>query len=127
MSTWVQGGPDTSTNKVPNASPTTASASSDLYGHAVLNACEQIKSRMKPVAKKGMLSTFAKLASACYFQRIDMSAHGFYATHVIGFDWSIGKGTPFNWFTWNLVVTNNRIDVERGSIIFVFTNAGNWW
>ena len=86
MSTWVQGGPDTSTNKVPNASPTVASTSSDLYGQAVLNEDEQIKSRMKLVAKKGTLSSFAKLASACYFQRIDLSAHGFYATPVGGFD-----------------------------------------
>ena len=82
---------------------------------------------MKPVAEKGTLSSFVKLASACYFQRIDLSSHGFYATLVIGFDWSIGKGTPFNWFTWNLVVTSSKIDVERGSIIFVFTDVGNWW
>ena len=55
---------ETSTYKVPKASPTAASASSDLYGQAVLNACEEIKSRMKHVAEKGMFSSFAKLASA---------------------------------------------------------------
>ena len=51
-------------HQVPNASPTAASASSDLYGQAVLNACEEIKSRMKPVAEKGTFSSVAKLASA---------------------------------------------------------------
>ncbi|KAK6937928.1 Aldehyde oxidase/xanthine dehydrogenase, second molybdopterin binding domain [Dillenia turbinata] len=33
-------------NRVPNASSTTASASSDMYGAAVLDACEQIKARI---------------------------------------------------------------------------------
>ena len=55
---------ETSTDKVPKASPTTASARSDLYGQAVLNACEEIKSRMKTVAEKGMFSLVAKLTSA---------------------------------------------------------------
>ena len=57
----------------------------------------------------------------------DLSAHGFYATPDIVFDWSIGKGKPFNWFTWKWVVTSNMIEVERGSIRFVFTDIGIWW
>ena len=117
-------------HKVPKASPTTASARSDLYGQAVLNACEEIKSRMKTVAEKGTFSSVAKLASAWYFQRIDLSAHGFYATPDIVFVWSIGKGKPFNqrkWFTWKWVVTSTMTEVERGSIRFVFTDVGIWW
>ena len=82
---------------------------------------------MKPMAEMGTFSSFAKLASACYFQRIDLSAHGFYATPGIVFDWSIGKGKSFNWLTWKLVVTSSMIDVERGIIIFVFTDVGIWW
>lgn len=39
---------ETSTDKVPNASPTAASASSDMYGGAVLDACEQIAKRLAP-------------------------------------------------------------------------------
>ncbi|RWR75998.1 xanthine dehydrogenase 1 isoform X1 [Cinnamomum micranthum f. kanehirae] len=54
---------DTSTDKVPNASPTAASASSDMYGGAVLDACEQINSRMKPVASKRENLSFAEWAS----------------------------------------------------------------
>ena len=45
-------------------SPTAASTRSDLYGQAVLNACEEIKSRMKTVAEKGTFSSVEKLASA---------------------------------------------------------------
>ncbi|CAD5321710.1 unnamed protein product [Arabidopsis thaliana] len=37
---------------VPNASPTAASASSDMYGAAVLDAVEQIIAKLEPVASK---------------------------------------------------------------------------
>jgi xanthine dehydrogenase/oxidase len=50
-----------SPNQVPNTSPTAASASSDLYGAAVLDACEQIKARMEPVALKHNFSSFAEV------------------------------------------------------------------
>ncbi|KAL1546681.1 xylitol dehydrogenase [Salvia divinorum] len=86
---------ETSTDKVPNASPTAASASSDIYGAAVLDACEQIKARMEPIASKHNFVSFAELVSACYMERIDLSAHGFYKTPDIGFDWGVGKGNPF--------------------------------
>ncbi|KAG2539901.1 hypothetical protein PVAP13_9NG506500 [Panicum virgatum] len=51
---------ETSTDKVPNASPTAASASSDLYGAAVLDACQQIKARMEPIASRGTHNSFAE-------------------------------------------------------------------
>lgn len=47
--------------QVPNASPTAASASSDLYGAAVLDACEQIKARMEPIASRGTHNSFAEV------------------------------------------------------------------
>ncbi len=43
---------ETSTDKVPNASPTAASASSDMYGGAVLDACNQINARLQPFREK---------------------------------------------------------------------------
>ncbi|KAJ0083313.1 hypothetical protein Patl1_29745 [Pistacia atlantica] len=55
---------ETSTDRVPNASPTAASASSDMYGAAVLDACEQIKARMEPIASKNNFSSFAELSNA---------------------------------------------------------------
>ncbi|ONL99114.1 Xanthine dehydrogenase 1 [Zea mays] len=105
---------ETSTDKVPNASPTAASASSDLYGAAVLDACQQIKVRMEPIASKGTHNSFAELAQACYMERVDLSAHGFYATPNIGFDWTIGKGTPFNYFTYGAAFAEVEIDTLTG-------------
>lgn len=50
---------ETATDKVPNSSPTAASASADMYGGAVLDACQQIKKRMDPIAAAGNHATFA--------------------------------------------------------------------
>ncbi|XP_073104161.1 xanthine dehydrogenase isoform X2 [Elaeis guineensis] len=55
---------ETSTDKIPNASPTAASASSDMYGAAVLDACEQIKARMQPIANRHKHSSFAEIEGA---------------------------------------------------------------
>jgi imidazolonepropionase-like amidohydrolase len=40
----------TSTDKVPNTSPTAASSGADLNGAAVRNACEILRERLRPVA-----------------------------------------------------------------------------
>ncbi|KAJ3673000.1 hypothetical protein LUZ60_006374 [Juncus effusus] len=105
---------ETSTDKVPNASPTAASASSDMYGAAVLNACEQIMERMKPIACKNSHKSFAELVQMCYFERIDLSAHGFYVTPNIGFDLKTGKGNPFNYYTYGAAFAEVEIDALTG-------------
>ncbi|KAG8389014.1 hypothetical protein BUALT_Bualt02G0185300 [Buddleja alternifolia] len=105
---------ETSTDKVPNASPTAASASSDIYGAAVLDACEQIKARMDPIASKRNFGSFAELAIACYMERVDLSAHGFFKTPDIGFDWETGKGVPFRYFTYGAAFAEVEIDTLVG-------------
>lgn len=52
---------ETATDKVPNSSPTAASASADMYGGAVLDACQQIKARMAPIAATRNFSSFAEV------------------------------------------------------------------
>ncbi|KAK1313897.1 Xanthine dehydrogenase 1 [Acorus calamus] len=105
---------ETSTDKVPNASPTAASASSDMYGAAVVDACEQIKARMEPIASKHKHKSFAELVAACYMERIDLSAHGFYITPDIGFDWKSAKGIPFSYFTYGAAFAEVEIDTLTG-------------
>uniref|UniRef100_A0A7N0RHR8 xanthine dehydrogenase n=1 Tax=Kalanchoe fedtschenkoi TaxID=63787 RepID=A0A7N0RHR8_KALFE len=105
---------ETSTDKVPNASPTAASASSDLYGAAVLDACEQIKARMEPIAKQHNITSFAELVKTCYVNRIDLSAHGFSITPDIHFDWKTGHGNPFRYFTYGAAVAEVEIDTLAG-------------
>ena len=43
---------ETATDKVPNSSPTAASASSDMYGAAVLDACAQLNARLAPLRER---------------------------------------------------------------------------
>jgi len=108
---------DTSTNTVPNASPTAASASTDLYGMAVLHACEQILGRLVPVKEKyPSVTDWKTLINTAYFDRIDLSAHGFYATDTnrCGYDWSTHQGQAFNYFTQGCACSEVEIDCLTG-------------
>lgn len=55
-----------------------------------------------------------QLVSACYFERIDLSAHGFFITPDIGFDWKSGKGNPFRYFTYGAAFSEVEIDTLTG-------------
>lgn len=98
---------------MPNSSPTAASASSDIYGMAVLNACEQINQRLEPFRKENKGKSFQEIVSMAYFARVDLSAHGFYKTPFVGYDWS-GKDPnmkePFNYFTYGVACTESMFD-----------------
>jgi xanthine dehydrogenase molybdopterin-binding subunit B len=72
---------ETSTDKIPNASPTAASASSDLYGAAILDAARQLNERLAPIKEKlGAGASLREVANEAWMQRVDLCAHGFYAT-----------------------------------------------
>ncbi|CAI7828132.1 unnamed protein product [Closterium sp. NIES-54] len=105
---------ETSTDKVPNTSPTAASASSDIYGRAVLEACEEIKRRMEPIRQQYPAESFGQIADRCYRERINLSAQGFFATPNIGFDWATASGSPFAYFTFGAAVAEVVVDVLTG-------------
>ncbi|CAF2034749.1 unnamed protein product, partial [Brassica napus] len=69
---------------------------------------------MEPLATKLSGNSFAELASACYFQRIDLSAHGFYIVPDVGFDWISGKGNPFRYYTYGAAFAEVEIDTLTG-------------
>jgi len=106
---------ETATDKVPNSSPTAASASSDMYGMAVLNACEQINARLAGLRAESPNLSFKELVLKAYFARIDLSAHGFYATPFKGFNFDDPEaGAPFNYFTYGASCTEVEVDVLTG-------------
>ena len=74
---------DTASDKVANSAATAASMSTDLYGMAALDACHQILARLAPVYDRrraaGDSLELAAVAGDAFFNRIDLSAHGFYA------------------------------------------------
>jgi xanthine dehydrogenase large subunit len=126
----------TRTDKVPNTSASAASASTDLNGAAIADACQQIVARLAPVAGamlgcppeavefangaatvKGaqvQAIPFAEVTEAAYRQRIPLFAHGYYRTPGIHFDQKTGRGEPFHYFAYGAAVTEVEIDGFTG-------------
>ncbi|KAK0704840.1 molybdopterin binding aldehyde oxidase/xanthine dehydrogenase [Lasiosphaeris hirsuta] len=107
---------ETATNTVANASATAASASSDLNGYAVYNACAQLNERLAPYREKlGPDATMKQLAHAAYFDRVNLSAQGFYKTPEIGYTWGENKGKMFFYFTQGVTAAEVEIDTLTGT------------
>ncbi len=127
----------TRTDKVPNASATSASTGADLNGGAVKNACDQIRDRMAAVAgellgvraaevrfSQGLVSgpgasdtalTFAEVANAAYMQRVQLSAAGFYKTEGLHWDPETWSGSPFKYFAFGAAATEVEVDGFTGA------------
>ena len=103
---------ETSTDKVPNASPTAASISSDINGMAVNNACCVLAKRLAPYRNGG--KTWEEAVNAAYFDRVSLSATGFYATTGIGFNSETYEGRPFHYFTNGAACSIVEIDCLTG-------------
>ena len=105
--------------------------STDLYGMATMNACNQILDRLKPIKQQLGSATLSEIATAAFYSRIDLSAHGFFALDGTrcGYDWNIEKphnlpegtienswrGQPFNYFTQGIAYSEVEIDVLTGN------------
>jgi xanthine dehydrogenase/oxidase len=106
---------ETATNTVANTSSTAASASSDLNGYAIWNACEQLNDRLAPYREKlGPDATMKQLAHAAYFDRVNLSANGFYKTPDIGYVWGPNTGQMFFYFTQGVAAAEVEIDTLTG-------------
>jgi xanthine dehydrogenase large subunit len=127
---------NSNTSRVANSSPTAASASTDLYGYAVVQAIHQIQDRLKsflsdkhPGVKKEDISfrdeqvlfsgaqsewTWEKLVQAVYADRIGLSAYGFYASPKIFFDKVREKGHPFLYHVCGVGMIEVTVDGLRG-------------
>jgi xanthine dehydrogenase/oxidase len=105
---------ETRTDTVPNTSATAASVSSDINGMAVLNACEQINERLKPLKTANPTFTWEQLIHTAYFERINLSASGFFKTPDLNYDWNTNKGRMFSYFTYGVVCTEVEIDTLTG-------------
>lgn len=122
---------ETATNTVANTSATAASASSDLNGMAVKNACDALNARLAPYREKlGKNATMKEIAHAAYWDRVNLSANGFYKTPDLGYVFGDPNPKPaFSYFTqgcaicvveanmltgdWALVSTQIKMDIGR--------------
>ncbi|KAG7502397.1 hypothetical protein JOB18_018848 [Solea senegalensis] len=106
---------ETSTNTVPNTSPTAASASSDLNGAAVKNACEVLLKRLKPYKTKNPKGSWEEWVKAAYLDRVNLSANGFYRTPDLGYDFKSNSGRAFHYFTYGVACSEVEIDCLTGA------------
>ncbi|XP_023152952.1 xanthine dehydrogenase/oxidase [Amphiprion ocellaris] len=106
---------ETSTNTVANTSPTAASASSDLNGAAVLNACQMLVQRLEPYKAKNPKGSWEDWVKAAYFDRVNLSANGFYKTPDLGYDFDSNSGRVFNYFCYGVACSEVEIDCLTGA------------
>ncbi|HOU54190.1 MAG TPA: xanthine dehydrogenase molybdopterin binding subunit [Myxococcota bacterium] len=134
----------TSTRRVANMSPTAASTGADLNGAAVRRACLDIQARLRAVAAP-MLGrgespqacspedvrfqggrvfdvrfpdrtlTFEEVVQQAFLQRVDLSAHGFFATPGVAFDREAGRGTPFAYYVFGVGISEVTVDLLTGA------------
>jgi xanthine dehydrogenase large subunit len=127
----------TRTDKVPNTSATAASSGADLNGAAVKHACEQIRERLLAVAAeklgaqagdvqiidgaarvmRGSDATIGwdKLVRAAYWERVQLSAAGFYKTEGLHWDAAAMHGSPFKYFAYGAAAAEVEVDGFTGA------------
>ncbi len=123
----------TSTAKIPNTSPTAASAGADLNGMAAKIAAEAIKARLAAfaaahfeVAEADVVFEdnhvragnhkvgFGELAHKAKLARVKLSESGYYRTPDIHYDPKTMTGRPFFYYSHGVAVSEVAIDTLTG-------------
>jgi xanthine dehydrogenase large subunit len=119
----------TTTDKVPNTSPTAASSGADLNGMAARAAARTIRDRMATVlgvapdeavfangkvSGSGKEMTFAELAKATHRARVSLSSTGFYRTPKLNYDAATLTGRPFYYFAYGAAAAEVEVDTLTG-------------
>jgi xanthine dehydrogenase large subunit len=126
----------TTTGKVPNTSATAASSGSDLNGMAAYDAARQIKERLIDFATRqwkvgrdkieflpnrvrigSEIVPFDTFVRAAYYDRVQLSAAGFYKTPKIHWDRKAGRGRPFYYFAYGAACSEVAIDTLTGEYL----------
>lgn len=130
------------TKRTGNASPTAASTGADMNGNAALDAARQVKARLAEIAikllrDKGVTAAdlehlqfvddkiydmrqqtvsldFTAVVQAAYLERMDLGAHGFYATPGVYFDRVSGSGEPFYYYVFGVALAQVEVDILTG-------------
>ncbi|KAG8443857.1 hypothetical protein GDO86_009156 [Hymenochirus boettgeri] len=105
---------ETSTNTVPNTSPTAASISSDLNGMAIYNACQTLLQRMEPYKKSNPKGSWESWINEAYVDRVSLSATGFYKIPGLGYDTEKNKGNVSHYFSYGVACSEVEIDCLTG-------------
>lgn len=126
----------TNTTRVANTSPSAASATADLNGKAVADACQQIMQQLiatvvelkelketdeVKVLEEHVLINGNKsdlnwefVVQQAFMKRKNLSAKGHYATPKINFNKTTEKGHPFAYHVYGTAITTVTVDGIRG-------------
>jgi xanthine dehydrogenase large subunit len=126
----------TDSQKVPNASATSASSGADINGAAIMNATAQMRERLKPVAARmlgctaeevsfsnnqlhggGQSVNWPDVTKQAWLDRVGLSVTGFYMTPEIKYDFTTLNGRAFYYYCYGAAVSEVEID----------TRTGEWW
>ncbi len=126
----------TDTQKVPNASATSASSGADINGAAIMNATAQMRARLAPVVANmlgcqekdvsfannmahggGKSVQWTAVAKQAWLDRVGLSVAGFYMTPEIKYDFATLTGHAFYYYCYGASVSEVEID----------TRTGEWW
>uniref|UniRef100_A0A663MF22 Xanthine dehydrogenase/oxidase n=1 Tax=Athene cunicularia TaxID=194338 RepID=A0A663MF22_ATHCN len=91
---------ETSTNTVPNTSPTAASVSADINGMAIHNACQTILKRLEPIKQSNPKGSWEDWVS-CLIPDL-------------GYDFEKNEGKPFCYFSYGVACSEVEIDCLTG-------------
>ena len=123
----------TDTQKVPNASATSASSGADINGAAIMNATAQMRARLAPVAANmlgckesdvsfansmahggGKSVEWTAVAKQAWLDRVGLSVTGFYMTPEIKYDFATLTGHAFYYYCYGASVSEVEIDTRTG-------------
>ncbi|OHS96541.1 aldehyde oxidase and xanthine dehydrogenase [Tritrichomonas foetus] len=103
---------NTSTNKVPNTSPTAASSGTDLNGWALHLACLELNKRLDKYRTPDR--TWKEAVFAAYLAKENLTGQARYATPGIIWDWVKGVGNPFYYYAYGAAASLVEIDLLTG-------------
>ncbi len=123
----------TDTQKVPNASATSASSGADINGAAIMNATAQMRARLAPVVANmlgcqekdvsfannmahggGKSVQWTAVAKQAWLDRVGLSVAGFYMTPEIKYDFATLTGHAFYYYCYGASVSEVEIDTRTG-------------
>ncbi|XP_039648487.1 aldehyde oxidase 6 [Perca fluviatilis] len=113
---------ETSTNTVPNTCPSAASYGTDANGMAVRNACQTLYQRLEPIRQKNPKGSWESWVKAAFFDKISLSATGFYRGPDLYMDWDKMAGRPYAYFTFGACFCEVELDCLTGDYRVVRTD-----
>lgn len=105
---------ETSTNTVPNTCPSAASFGTDANGMAVKDACQTLYQRLKPIIQKNPQGSWESWVSTAFFDKISLSATGYYRGLDLYMNWEKMEGRPYSYFTYGTCFSEVELDCLTG-------------